>query len=134
MQMLACIQSGLRKREAQKCLLHTRVSYFDPHRCRPGLPEHIAALVNRVTSSSINLMLVNVDPKDCHSILVQAGMFREHEFTWVRYEEGNQVDIDGQVFRVNLGPSAQVKLEIGMKRFVHRPVYKFPDEFHLVDL
>ena len=60
-------------------LLHTRVSYFDPHRRRPGLPEHIAALVDRVTSDSINLILVNTDPKDCRTILVQAGMFKELE-------------------------------------------------------
>ena len=113
-------------------LLHTRVSYFDPHRHRPGLPEHIAALVDRITPDSINLVLVNTDLKDCHSILVQAGMFREHEFTWVRSEEGNQVDIDGKVFQVDLGPSAQVRLEIGMKRFVHRPAYEFPDKFHSI--
>ena len=111
-------------------LLHTRVSYFDPYRHRPGLPEHIAALVDRITPDSINLVLVNTDLKDCHSILVQAGMFREHEFTWVRSEEGNQVDINGKVFQVDLGPSAQVRLEIGMKRFVHRPAYEFPDKFH----
>ena len=113
-------------------LLHTRVSYFDPHRHRPGLPEHVAALVDKITLDSINLTLVNTDPVECHSVLVQSGMFREHEFTWVRSQGGNQADIDGQVFQVDLGPSAQVRLEIGMKRFVHQPAYRFPDKFHSI--
>src|SRR5207253_2724703 len=43
-------------------VLHARVRYFDPARRRAGLPEQVAALVERMTPDGVVLQLVNLDP------------------------------------------------------------------------
>ena len=41
--------------------LHCRVRYFDPERRRAGLPEDVAALVEKLTGEEATLTLLNVD-------------------------------------------------------------------------
>ena len=111
-------------------MLQAHVRYFDPTGPRAGLPPHVAALVDRVSADGAHLTLVNTDPVASHPLLVQAGSFGEHEFTDVRADDGHgdaqyQVVNDKHI-RVELGPAAQVTLELGMKRFAHKPSYDFP--------
>jgi hypothetical protein len=42
--------------------LHAQVRHFDPERRRAGLPEDVAALVERIEPASITLTLVNTSP------------------------------------------------------------------------
>ena len=104
--------------------------YFDPQRQRPGLPEHVAALVDRVGADGASLTLVNTDPVEERTVLLQAGSFAEHEFTKARIESGaneeQQVEVNDKCFQVRLGPAAQARLHLGLKRFVHQPTYEFP--------
>ena len=51
--------------------------YFDPHRRRAGLPEHVTALVERMTETEITLQLVNLDPVHEKPVIVQAAL-RQH--------------------------------------------------------
>jgi hypothetical protein len=118
-------------------LLHAHVRYFDPQRKRPGLPEHVAALVETITPEGITLTLVNTDPLEGRDVIVQAGAFGEHQFTEVRLD-GNAADVvpdgagDGaqrvgsRHLVVRLGPSAQARLHLGVKRFANQPTYAFP--------
>ena len=115
-------------------LLHASVRYFDPFRRRVGLPPHVAALVERITTEGILLTLVNTDPLESCEVLIQAGTFGEHLFTEVRLdnaaEAGRQaVPVDSKYLQVRLGPSAQARLHVGMRRFAHRPSYEFPPSF-----
>jgi hypothetical protein len=112
-------------------LLHASVRYFDPRRRRPGLPPHVAALVEKVTSDGILLTLVNTDPLETRDVVVQAGAFGEHAFTQVEPKDatdatGQRVVINAKHLRVSLGPSAQARLELGILRLAHRPSYDFP--------
>jgi hypothetical protein len=112
-------------------LLHASVRYFDPRRRRPGLPPHVAALVERVTPDGITLTLVNTDPLQNHEVLVQAGTFGEHAFTNVELKDATdstdqRVVINGKYRQVSLGPSVQAHLQLGMRRFAHQPSYDFP--------
>ena len=73
---------------------------------------------------------MNTDPVGSHPLLIQAGSFGEHEFTDVRVEDGQggaqcQV-VNDKYIRGELGPAAQVTLDLGMKRFAHNPSYDFP--------
>jgi hypothetical protein len=43
-------------------LLHSRVRYFDEERKRPGLPEDVAALVEKLEAERVVLKLVNLSP------------------------------------------------------------------------
>ena len=112
-------------------LLHASVRYFDPQRRRPGLPQHVAALVERVAPGGITLTLVNTDPLAGHDVLVQAGTFGEHAFTEARLEgapatEPEPIAVDGRYLQVRLGPSAQARLHLGLRRFAYPPSYAFP--------
>jgi hypothetical protein len=105
-------------------LLHCRVFYFDPARKRPGLPPGVAALVDRVSPEGISLNLVNLDPNRPREVIVQAGAFGEHEFTSLRLQD-QQKPIDRQLLLVRLAPGSGGRLDLGMKRFAHRPSYGF---------
>jgi hypothetical protein len=109
-------------------LIHGRVRCFDPSARRPGLPPGVAALVERIAADSITLSLVNTDPLDRREVLVQSGVFGEHQFTQARCEgvESPAVTVNGRHFLVRLCPLGQVRLKIGMKRFINRPSYRFP--------
>ncbi len=38
-----------------------------------------------------------------------------------------KVAVMGKHLRVELGPAAQIKLHLGVRRFVHQPAYAVPD-------
>jgi hypothetical protein len=111
-------------------LLHASVRYFDPKRRRPGLPEHVAALVARISAEGIELTLVNTDPLESRELIVQGGAFGEHRFTVAQYESvpgvERKVTIDSKHLWVRLGPSAQAHLRLGMRRFAEQPSYAWP--------
>ncbi|MDP7221011.1 MAG: hypothetical protein QF565_16155, partial [Arenicellales bacterium] len=108
-------------------MLQAHVRYFDPAGPRAGLPKHVAALVDRVGADGARVQLVNTDPIDSHPVMIQAGSFGEHEFTDVSGDDGAQrVAVNDKYLRVELGPAAQVTLDLGMKRFAHKPSYDFP--------
>jgi hypothetical protein len=111
-------------------LLHASVRYYDPCRRRPGLPEHVAALVEQITPEGIGLTLVNTDPLESHEVIVQAGTFGEHAFTDVSVRDapgtGKSATVGGKHLLVRLGPAAQVRLDLGMARYADQPSYAFP--------
>ena len=92
-------------------MLQAHLRYFDPQHHRPGLPEHVAALVDRVSADQVSVSLVNTDPVEGRAVLLQAGSFGEHCFTRARLEtrEGadQPVEVGGKYLRVHLGPGAQ---------------------------
>jgi len=108
-------------------LLQAHLRYFDPEKKRPGLPEHVAALVEDVAADSARVTLVNTDPVAGHAVIVQAGAFGEHSFERAAIEGGEVIDINGRWLRVELGPSAQAKLQLNMRRFAHQPSYHGPE-------
>jgi hypothetical protein len=108
-------------------LLHTHLAYFDPTRQRIGLPDGVAALVDRVADDGASVTLVNTDPAHGRRVLVQAGMFGEHEFLWGQLDGGSRQDIHDPCFEIELGPSTQAVLSLGMKRYAHPPAYGHPD-------
>jgi hypothetical protein len=90
----------------------------------------VFALVDRVSADGAHLTLVNTDPVLPHPVLIQSGSFGEHEFTGVTVDRGDgetpRLSVKGKHLLVELGPAAQVRLDLGMKRFVNQPSYAFP--------
>ena len=109
-------------------MVHAAVRYFDPVAKRPGLPPHVAALVDEVETDHIHVHLVNTDIVESKEVLLQAGGVSEHEFTEVRRDDGEAapVAVNGRHLRVRLGPASQARLRIGLKRLAHRPTYARP--------
>lgn len=110
-------------------LLHTSVRYFDPENLRSGIPSDVAALVQQITATGISLQLVNLHATESRKVIIQGGMFGEHQITRVRQvlHYPYQFDtINHHFFQVELAPGTVAQLEIGIDRFRHQPTYAFP--------
>jgi hypothetical protein len=129
-------------------LLNAQVRYFDAVRRRPGLPQETAALVERIEPSSITLHLVNLSLFDTQDVVIQAGAFGEHRFTTAHYQERTstypgqqgpggysappmqtrpaQQEIGDALLRVLLPPACELRLTLGIERWVHTPSYRLP--------
>jgi hypothetical protein len=106
-------------------ILHSRVRYFDPQRRRAGLPEDVAALVEKITPGSVVLRLVNTSPVHARDIVVQTGAFAEHQCVAVE-AGGARLDVNASHFTVSLEPGAGGTLTITMKRYANQPTATFP--------
>lgn len=106
-------------------VLHCRVRYFDPVARRAGVPEDVAALVEKMTADSVTLTLVNVSQVESRDVIVQAGAYAEHQFTNVSVE-GQVTKIDASNFSVRLAPGSGAQVTASMKRYVNQPTLKFP--------
>ena len=127
-------------------LLHARLRYFDCQRRRPGLPEDVAALVEKLEARRTVVRLLNLDPNRGRELIVQAGVFGEHCFGSVRYSAlssefpGRAVDyaapevatemrsaaVDGKHLLVQLPPGTEISLDLATERFVNEPSYAGP--------
>ena len=110
-------------------LLHCSVRYFDPQNARAGIPQDVAALVDRISAEGISLQLVNLHPSLSRDVVVQAGAFGEHNVTTVRQVINGPHQfhtVNGKCFQVRLSPGASGRLEINLKRFANPPSYAFP--------
>ena len=108
-------------------VLHARLRYFDPAQRRAGLPEHVAALVERMTEDEVTVRLVNLDPLNERTVIVQGGGYGEHQLTSVRVDNSEQpVAVDHTHVAVRLAAGAGARLRIGMQRYANQPTLAFP--------
>jgi hypothetical protein len=119
-------------------LLRAHVRYFDIDRVRPGLPEDVTALVEKVAPDMTVVCLVNTGVTDTRRLIVQAGAYGEHEFLDVKYQEvtvgkddkksisNKTIPVNSKFFAVELPPATTITLEMGTSRFVNQPTYAFP--------
>jgi len=105
--------------------LHTQLRHFDPDRRRAGLPEDVAALVERITPEGVTLTLVNTSPFHARTVTIQAGGYGEHHFTTVAVA-GRTIQVDAPFVTVRLVPGAHDTLTMGMRRYAHQPTLAFP--------
>jgi hypothetical protein len=105
--------------------LHATVRYFDADKRRPGLPAFVSACVTQVTGDSVSVHLVNTDALHGKHVLIQSGGFAEHTFTDVVVGDTRQ-EVNDTVLKVVLKPGAEVKLILGLKRYVNTPTYNMP--------
>jgi hypothetical protein len=106
-------------------VLHCRLRYFDPLQRRAGLPEDVAALVEKLTADDTVVTLVNISQLDARTVVVQAGGYGEHEFLTVQTGD-RKVPVKGVSFAVRLAPGAGSRLTLHMRRYVNRPTLAFP--------
>ena len=105
--------------------LHARLRYFDPQRRRSGLPVDVGALVERMTADSVTVALVNLDQVEPREVVVQAGGYREHEFTGVTVN-GESTELDAGAVTVRLAPGAGARLEFSIRRYSRAPTLSRP--------
>ncbi len=106
-------------------VLHSRFRYFDPVRRRSGLPEDVGALVEKLGPDSATLTLVNTNPADPRTVVVQGGGYGEHRLDSVTMG-GKTLAVNGPALTVRLEPGAGSKLAFKMTRYANRPTFAHP--------
>ncbi len=106
-------------------LVHSRVRYFDPERRRAGIPEDVAALVDKLTAEETSLTLVNINQTESRTVIVQGGAYGEHHCISVSVND-KKIPVNHPSFTVHLAPGAGSRLTIKMKRYVNQPTLKHP--------
>ena len=107
------------------CPLHCRLRYFDPARRRAGLPEDVAALVEKLSADEVTVTLVNLSPLHERTVTVQGGAYAEHQLQSVTIN-GNTTPLDSPHFSVRLAPGCGSQLTIQTKRYANQPTVAFP--------
>ncbi len=110
-------------------LLHTSLRYFDPDKRRAGIPQHVAALVEKISTQSVSVKLVNLHASDSIPVIIQGGMFGEHTIQRVRQVINYPYQfwtVEDKYFQITLGPGTVCRLEIDLDRFSQTPSYDFP--------
>ena len=106
---------------------HTRLRYFDPQKHRAGVPEDVAVLVDRMTDKIVRVNMVNLNPLEPRTLIVQGGAYGEHQLVAITEAE-KRLAIDDSCFTILLEPGAGTTLEIEMNRYVNQPTMDFPWE------
>ncbi|MGH3166952.1 MAG: hypothetical protein ACRDN0_13835, partial [Trebonia sp.] len=128
-------------------LQQARVRYYDAERRRPGLPASVAALVSSIEPTATVVDLINLDPGQERSLIVQAGAFAEHVIEDVRYtacEDGSwlgdlydyghgepdvierHAEVESQWLSVRLPASTRVRLTMRLALHARKPSYESP--------
>jgi hypothetical protein len=106
-------------------VLRSQVRYFDPDRRRAGLPEDVAALVEKIEPDSVTLTLVNTSRTASRRVIVQMGAYGEHQATSVRLGD-RSISLMSSQFEVQLAAGAGDRLVVGIRRMVNDPTLRFP--------
>ena len=106
-------------------LLNARLRYFDPDRKRAGVPEDVAALVSELSDTRTTVTLVNLNPSQPRTVIVQGGGYGEHQLVSVTSGDKTK-PIDSPLLTVRLDPGCGRKLVLEMKRYVNAPTVKHP--------
>ena len=106
-------------------MLHAQLRYFDPIRRRAGLPDDVAALVEKIGPEGVELTLVNLSQTDRRTLIVQTGAYGEHRCLGVKVGD-QSVTVGDSSFEVRLAPGAGGKLAITMKRYANQPTLRHP--------
>jgi hypothetical protein len=106
-------------------ILHCRVRYFDPVKRRAGIPDDVAALIEKMDGNSLTLTLVNVNQSESREVLLQGGAYAEHQFVSVS-ADGTTTPINAATLAVRLAPGSGQRLVFRMNRYANRPTMHFP--------
>jgi hypothetical protein len=106
-------------------LLFSRLRYFDPVARRAGLPEGVAALVEKLTSDDLTLTLVNTSPVAERTVIVQGGTYGEHQLTEATLGSAATV-VNRRCVSIRLAPGSGGRLTFKMKRFANPPTLALP--------
>jgi hypothetical protein len=106
-------------------ILHCRLRYFDPLKRRAGVPEDVAALVEKLTADEVTVTLVNTSQLATRQLIVQAGGYAEHQFISATIN-GKTRPVNAATLPIRLAPGAGAKVVLKMKRYANQPTLSFP--------
>lgn len=96
--------------------------YFDEDENRPGLPQDIGALVQKIDAQGAEAVFVNLSTTAPRRLRVQGGFYCEHEITVVTPTASDEpLEVNGNSFTIQLPPATTICVRIGLKRLARQP-------------
>ena len=123
--LIQLMQGGLHPGH-QGNVLQARLRYFDPLQRRAGIPDDVAALVDRLTNDEVAVTLVNTNQLDSRELILQAGGYAEHQFLSVSNDKGESSPVNSDRVSVKLAPGAGGRFVFKIKRYANQPTMMFP--------
>ncbi len=106
-------------------ILFSRLRYFDPENRRAGMPDDVAALIDRMTENTVAVTLVNTSQTESRRVLVQAGGYAEHRFGAIKVGDRGYKG-NGSLVEVRLAPGTGSRILMQTKRYANQPTMRFP--------
>jgi hypothetical protein len=106
-------------------LLNAGLRYFDPERQRAGVPKDVAALVSELSDTRTRVTLVNLNPSQPRTLIVQGGGYGEHQLVSVSRGAGS-TPINSPLLTVHLNPGCGETLVLSMRRYANAPTALHP--------
>jgi len=106
-------------------ILIARLRYFDPQQRRAGLPDDVAALVERMTAEEATITLLNVNQLQPRTVTVQGGAYAEHEIVAVKLGD-QETAVGKSAVLLTLAPGAGSQLTVRFRRHANPPTLAFP--------
>ena len=110
---------------ARSIVAYTRLRYFDADQRRSGIPDDVAALVEGMSDDTVTVSLINVNPLQPRTVVVQGGAFGEHQIIAVHHED-RRIPVEHSSFQVHLAPGTGTTLTLEQRRYANKPSYAFP--------
>ncbi|MHA6724075.1 hypothetical protein [Sphingomonas sp. RS2018] len=107
-------------------LLFARLRHFDADRRRPGLPQDVAALVEKLDDTGTTLSLVNLNPAEARRMIVRGGGYGEHRIEAVRIGD-RRIAVGSRDVAILLAPGAGARLVLEMRRHSQVPTLDWPE-------
>jgi hypothetical protein len=105
--------------------LQARVRYFDPIKRRAGIPEDVAALVEKMTPDETVINLVNLNQTDARTVLIQGGGYGEHQIVSAQIGD-KALEVNGSWCNVRLKAGCGGRVNLKMKRYANAPTMFLP--------
>jgi hypothetical protein len=101
------------------------MTIFDPAQQRAGIPDDVAALVEKISDEAVTLTLVNINQIESRTVIVQGGAYAEHEVAKVTVAD-QVAEIASSACSIQLAPGCGAQLHFTLKRFANQPCLTFP--------
>ncbi|MFN0195200.1 MAG: hypothetical protein ACKVT0_00515 [Planctomycetaceae bacterium] len=99
--------------------------YFDPVQKRAGVPEGVAALIERITPDEVVVSLVNLNPVESRTVIIQGGGYGEHQI--VSATAGDQkTPVGSPYLTVHLAPGSGGQIQLEVQRYQNQPSLRMP--------
>ncbi len=110
--------------------LYCALRYFDPVQQRPGLPEGVGALVEKLTNQEVVVTLVNLSPIQARPLVLQAGAYAEHQLVSAVIGE-RRLPIGRSWMELRLEPGCGSRIVLELRRHVNQPTLALPLGSHV---
>ena len=78
-----------------------------------------------MSDDTVTVSLINVNPLQPRTVVVQGGAFGEHQIIAVHHED-RRIPVEHSSFQVHLAPGTGTTLTLEQRRYANKPSYAFP--------